>query len=293
MKKNVIHYINYSDDAFASQQRMACFFAKNTRSVNTITAYSRNDLDSDFRKKNANTLDKKRGGGFWLWKPYIITKKLREIEYGDYLLYSDSGAVLLKDPTEIISDMELIEQDFAGFELPLIERQWTKPSLFASLGCDSQKYSESNQILSSFHMIRKTKFSRDFYENFLDLCQKPDLLLDDTPNQVIASDYGFIDHRHDQSIFSLLYKSIGYKPMKDPSQMGAWPTGYAGIAIKAIEPGRLYKLDNGRMFRTFIYNQSYEEVFYHSRKNNPIYALARYRTGRFLHSIGLYNGIIK
>jgi len=266
MKENSIHYINYADHAFAAQQRLACRFARRAHSFRSITAYSSHDIDSYFKRKHAQILDKKRGGGFWLWKPYIITKKLREIEYGDYLLYSDSGAVLLKDPTEIISDMELIEQDFAGFELPLIERQWTKPSLFVKLDCESPKYSESNQILSSFHVIRKTKFSSDFYENFLDLCQKPDLLLDDAPNQLIASDYGFIDHRHDQSIFSLLYKSIGYKPMKDPSQMGAWPTGYAGIAIKSIEPGRLYKLENGRMFRTYIYNQSYEEIFYHSRK---------------------------
>ena len=37
-----------------------------------IIIFEKNDIDNDFINKNKSILNCNRGGGYWLWKPYII-----------------------------------------------------------------------------------------------------------------------------------------------------------------------------------------------------------------------------
>lgn len=47
-------------------------------------------LDARFQAKNAHILTQPRGGGYWLWKPYIIFHALAAMRDGDVLVYCDS-----------------------------------------------------------------------------------------------------------------------------------------------------------------------------------------------------------
>ena len=293
MKHRNITFINYADKRFASQQKISRNAARFLGGIRNINSYSRDDIDFDFYQKNKMILDLERGGGYWLWKPYFINRALEEIKFGDYLIYSDSGSVMLKSPQNMISDMLEIGQDFAGFELPLIERQWTKENVFNYFECNKSEFKDSNQILSGFHVIKKSKKSLNFYKEFLHYCSMPELLLDDNDMAKPLMDPDFISHRHDQSIFSILYKINGYTPMKDPSQFGEWPTGYAGLAVRSYEPRQLHRLNNGRFFKTNERQQNYKEIFYLSRRRNPFYAFLRYKMAALLYRLGVYKGIVR
>jgi hypothetical protein len=288
---NIFHYINYSDHLFYSQQLYASYSAQLFGKVNSVELYSPADLDEDFIKIHHKILCEKRGGGYWLWKPYVILKKLKQIDRGDFLVYSDSGAVVLKPLSLIVSELINLNQDVASFELPLIERQWTKKYLFDSMGCLAENFADTNQRLSSFHVIKKTEFSLGFYEKFLKYSSSYENISDFNCN--IGQDDGFLEHRHDQSIFSLLSKKAGLKAMKDPSQLGEHPTGYAGVEIPNFQYGQRYILKNGRVFCANRFSQSYEKIFFHSRLRNPIYSYARYNIARGLKAINLYKGIVR
>ena len=41
-----------------------------------IIVFDKKDISLEFRGKNREILEEKRGGGYWLWKPYIIWKTL-------------------------------------------------------------------------------------------------------------------------------------------------------------------------------------------------------------------------
>lgn len=51
---------------------------------------TRADLDPSFCKENSKILSVQRGGGLWLFKPYIILKMLLSMQDGDILCYCDS-----------------------------------------------------------------------------------------------------------------------------------------------------------------------------------------------------------
>jgi hypothetical protein len=106
------------------------------------------------------------------------------------------------------------------FDLPFKESEWTKRDAFVALGCDSERYTETKQRLASFLLVRKTLAVQRFFEEYLSYAT--DIrVLGDGDNALGLPNYpGFREHRHDQSIFSLLTKLHGYEAFRDPSQWG-------------------------------------------------------------------------
>ncbi len=148
-----------------------------------------------------------------------------------------------------------------GFELPLIEKQWTKKELFLNMGCDKKEYFESNQIMASYILIKKSDFSVKFFQEYLEYgCNE--INISDKYDKSIQQDKIFIDHRHDQSIFSLLYKKYKLKPFKDATQIGKYPRGYSASWEDDFVVDRLYTLSNGRLFRIKEYKEKYENVYF-------------------------------
>ena len=171
-------------------------------------------------KKNKNILRQNKGNGYWLWKPHFIQKSLNCLHWGDFLFYCDSGSYFIQPITPIIDIILETGQDIIAFELDHIERAWTKRDTFLLMDCDIPKYSESKQRLGGFIMFRKTKFTMNFVAEFLSYVQD-ERLITDLENQCHYPNYlGFREHRHDQSIFSLLTKKHDLKAYRDPSQFG-------------------------------------------------------------------------
>lgn len=279
-------YINYSDKIFKTYQDFALKMANKKGGFDKVVGYTREDIDKKFYKENKDILDQKRGGGYWLWKPYFIYKSLEKINVGDYLFYSDAGVFFLKNVDILINELEKYSQDIMGFELPLIESQWTKKELFINMNCCESKYKDSNQILASFQLIKKTEQSMQFYKEYLKYaCNESNIT--DIYDKNIKQDDDFIDHRHDQSIFSLLYKKYNLRPFKDPTQLGKYPCIFSGTMEKFFVVNKLHILQNGRKFRYFNYNEQYAMVLFHNRKNKPIQKFIKFKIKEILYKLGL------
>lgn len=289
-----VTYINYADKKFRKQQKIALLSARYLGRFDNVIGFSPKDIDADFYNKHQNILSKKRGAGYWLWKPYFICRVLSQLSDGDYLFYSDSGICFLKSIKSLIKELDIYNQDIMGFELPLIEEQWTKKELFINMNCDHEKYTKSNQLHASFILIKKTEKSIPFFQEFLNLTSQEKNVCD-ILDQNIQSGL-FIDHRHDQSIFSLLYKKHNLKPFKDPSQLGKHPLGYAGITginSKKLHISKLYNFENGRIFRINKHEQNYSLLLYHNKNRSPLISLVKFLIKDLLNSMGLYKGIVR
>lgn len=274
-----IHFVNYSDEKFLNQQQRLNMSIRKTSNQYIIHSFSKKDIDSNFYKSNHDILSSSKGGGYWLWKPYFIHKVLNLMDYDDYLFYIDSGAVLISKAEHLIKTMELTNQDVMAFELPLIEQQWTKPLVFENLDID-QKHQKSNQILASFILIRKTDNSLSFINDFLKASCK-EILISDVNKTEKMPDY-FIDHRHDQSIFSVLYKKRNYIPFRDPSQFGKLPQLYIGLKFFNYKLGSLYR-SGVRLFRVNDHSTSkYPTIILHLRKDSRVKVAIKYRILRIL-----------
>lgn len=189
--------------------------------IDKYITYTKNDIvNTEFWNQNKTILTQKRGAGYWLWKPYVILKTLNEINENDYVIYSDSGI-------EIISDLNILFtlcHDNNGIFLINCGHQynktWTKRDCFILMDCDKRDYWESEQLTASFQIYQKNSYSIQFVQKWFEYCKNINILTD-VPNICEKSNFGdFKDHRHDQSILSLLSKKCNIEIYRDPTQWG-------------------------------------------------------------------------
>lgn len=176
------------------------------------------DIDEIFKEKNKSIFYQFKGAGYWIWKPYLILKVLKELKDNDYLLYLDSGACVNNSIEPLIDTLKNSKQDILCFGLNFKEKMYTKRDTFINMNLDYEEYTNSNQINAGIQLIKKTEFSVKFYEEYLNW-----VLYDNnvTDSESKNSNYPeFIEHRHDQSIFSLLCKKYKFEVFRDPSQWG-------------------------------------------------------------------------
>ena len=202
----MIEAINFCDESYGMSASLNLLTAKIIGRVNSVKTFTMDDIDTAFRQQYSNILSQKRGHGYWLWKPYIILKELQKLDREDYLIYADSGTFYMRNIKEVISYMRHNNLYIYIGGLPDPEYMYTKRDAFCLLNLDSPAYVETLQFEASFLIIRKCERSVNFISKWLELCTIPELLTD-MPNICGKENYqGFIDHRHDQSLLSLLAK---------------------------------------------------------------------------------------
>jgi hypothetical protein len=217
---NGVTLVNYSNEKYTHAQKINTKTALKIGRFKKVISYSPSDIDVDFWNKNKLIFEQARGGGYWLWKSYFIKKTLSEMNEGERLFYCDSGSLFINSIDQLLNCFESTV-DIMPFELQNIEKYWTKRDCFQLMCCDEPKILESKQIQATFCLWRKSNFSMRFVEEWLHYAQD-ERILTDIENQLGFSNYlGFVEHRHDQSIFSLLIKKYKIKAYRDPSQFGS------------------------------------------------------------------------
>lgn len=229
--------VNYANDRFERVRSINSWTGKWIAHFDKIFEYGPQDIDDQFKKKYDHILSQRRGNGLWLWKPYFVLKTLETMEDNDILFYLDSGAFFVRDIRTVVEQMN---DDIFVNELPLVEYQWTKQSVIQTVSKDAYYNANSNQILATYFIIRKTNYSMKFVKNWLDLCCREELI---NPHSSERDDC--ISHREDQSLLSLLCKNENIKPHRDFSQYGRFPDGY-------------YK--KGYVFNVKNYNDCYKPI---------------------------------
>lgn len=265
--------INYADEKYHKVQRLNSLSGRMFGGFDKVIEYGPDDIDCKFKVENIKILENKRGNGLWLWKPYFILKTLNTLEDGDVLFYCDSAAFFVR---KIKAVLEILKnQDIWISALPLIEKQFTQPSVFETLGCNEEKYTESPQLSGSFIAFKKSNWSIDFVKEWLKYCCNKNILDCDNEKEVIIRvQYPFfISHREDQSVLSLLAKKYGVKEYQDPSQYSIFPEKYV----------------RGTREAHFYAKYDYKPFIVHHRKSNiaiidfllqTIYVLLPYRIAR-------------
>lgn len=286
------YLISFGTKEFRKNIALKRFFATKICGFNKFRFYSPDDLESDFYQKHQFHFAHKRGYGYFVWKFYLILKALREINENDFLFYLDAGAIFLKSPNSLISTMRDYDLDYAGFGLPLLEVNWNKKELFNHMKLDFKKYCMRNQLLANALPMFKTKKTINFFENCYELASNYNLINDNFDRDI--QNPNFIDHRHDQAIFSLSYHKEKLKILKDPSQFGEHPEGYCGFKFfKKPNVNKTVLLKNKRYFRILKYPGNYSNLIYLYRTRNFFLCYFRYLTVLIIHKYFYRNIIVR
>ena len=225
-----IIFVTYGDQKFTNSKKRICREAEKLNLFDKVVAKSRNDLlteSSEFNKKMKNNLHLRkifsapRGGGYWIWKPFVILEQLREMDDNDVLIYTDAGCTVpvgndvKKQKTkeklrEYISVVNQSEKGVLAFKNPHIEHVWTRGDIFRyfkTLG-DPKIYNTRQFSGGRLHVIRKCSHSIKLYEKWWEITHtKPHFYTDDPSST--QNFPRFVENRHDQSVFSILCKVHG------------------------------------------------------------------------------------
>jgi len=187
-------------------------------------AHNMTHIDSDFYQKNEKIFSEHRGGGYWLWKPYIILKTLESLEDGDVVVYTDSGSYFV-DSVEPLIKVALEEP--RGIILFWLcgehgTSMWTKADAFVLMDCETEACRTGTMMNAAFIVMRKGPDAIDFVKKYLEYAQDDRIITDKPNTQGVPNFPSYRDHRHDQSILSLLAIKEGIKGHRDPT---GWGTG--------------------------------------------------------------------
>ena len=212
-----IYLVSYGDAKYALQRNFfketalaSCFFDE-------VSVFSPEDIEQTFKDRFENILTQRRGGGYWIWKPYLIKQVLESLDNDDILIYCDAGCMINSNGGKRFKEyIELLKHSETGclsFELPHKEIEYTKKKVLDYFGA-SETIIHSNQLVGGVLFLRKCAHTIMLVNKwYATLCENPSLFTDDKDENIQHKE--FIDHRHDQSIFSILRKIYKSEVMPD------------------------------------------------------------------------------
>jgi hypothetical protein len=196
------HLITFADPAYEYRR-----YETNNK-VNffdAVKGYTPDDISQEFKEANSDIWNQTRGYGYWMWKPYIILDYLNNYaKENDVVVYCDAGDFFWKDVLDQFCDDVSDEKPITAIKSRhWTQAEYTKMDCMVMMGCEGEKYLTS-QIYASLIAIKNNSISRKFIEEWLEYCKDINILTD-APNISGKENFPeFIDHRHDQSIFTNL-----------------------------------------------------------------------------------------
>ncbi len=217
--KNIL--ITYGDDRYyfsrlrlAKQARKSGFFDK-------VRVYTPDNLSPEI--KGGELFKQSRGGGLWVWKPYIISQALKQCDNGDVVWYADSGCAINPDSGEwhelsakltdkdslfftYRDDYDYHWQQFGINSVKL--KHWTKPLarkfLIEYAGSDS--FLEMPSLWGGFMAFKKTGNEVIIDEWLRMMLSHPEIVCDPAGSELESLPEDFNQHRHDQSLLSCIVR---------------------------------------------------------------------------------------
>ena len=206
-------FICYADNRFKESQNRLAKQAQKVGIFDKIIKYTPKDLPSYITSSPLFAFSK--GGGYWVWKPYIIYYTLLESNNGDIVWYCDSGCTLDASSSEWNYFQEQMKvhssiffqyrKDFDyGWNAEI--RHWIKLS---SIDYFSQYIDKSflsyGKILAGFMIFRKTNKIPEILDQWYKISLfHPELVADPFGAELKKLPPDFCAHRHDQSILTPL-----------------------------------------------------------------------------------------
>ena len=176
--------------------------------------------DNEFWNKHKDfILNNKRGYGYWIWKPYLIKKTIDKLNNGDIILYMDADSTIkmneinyLYKYLEEVQKTKIIVENYYEKNIVkpnhLAELKWNKMDLIDKLNIDINDLNNKTQTFANTILLYVCEETRNLINEWYNIaCDYH--YIDDTPS-IIPNHSLFKEHRHDQSILSLLIKKNNY-----------------------------------------------------------------------------------
>lgn len=214
-----LYFLSFGDSQYYGQALSRCeiqarnFKTKSGESVfKDVFCVNEEDIENNFPDFFNQHLEfiknSQRGFGYWIWKPYLIMKLMETLDEGDVILYMDSGCQLNYDALDRLEFYyeKALETGGVYFKLTHPELMFTKMDTYKRVFPDKEEDREELQNCATAMLLKVSEENKNFVNEWYSTCIEDSYkFVDDTDSEIENSEI-FVDHRHDQSIFSLLVK---------------------------------------------------------------------------------------
>lgn len=206
-----INFICFADSRLQNSVNRLHSEIKAFTMIDSAYFYSEKDFEPFFRKE-LHQIRHPRGYGYWKWKSYLVKKTIDKMNENDIVIWSDVGNVFNnKGKQRFLEYLEMVHKSETGIVAFLqegnCEKWWTKGDLFKFLNVyDAPSYTDTPQIWAGAFILKKTPTTIELINRWYDIHMNHYDLTTDKRSKV-PNLSGFREHRHDQSVFSLLIKS--------------------------------------------------------------------------------------
>lgn len=212
-----IHLTSYGDDKYKNQKDVFFDSAVASRFFHEVIIFGPEDMELEFSTRFKLILEHRKGGGYWIWKPYFVKKVLDRLPDGDILVYSDVGCLINVNGKnrfdEYIDLLLKSEMGSLAFKLPHKEVEYTKQEIF-NIFKSPNDIIHSDQLMATVFLLKKCKHTQLLIDKWYNtLIEYPLLFVDDYDPAIKQKE--FIDARHDQSVFSVIRKTYGTEVIPD------------------------------------------------------------------------------
>lgn len=219
-------FISYGSNDFQKSLARIGKEAQLTGVFDKILLYAENDLPEFIRL--SPVFNFRRGGGYWMWKAYIIKQTLSDMKEGDILCYADAGCTLNKNVlwNEYLNYLNNFNalffqyknvdygwSRFSKYDYPKL-KYWIKGSAIEVLKSNfkDDEWLDFNKIMAGFLFVKKTKNTCNIIDQWYKLTiNNPEILVDSHELNEIETNVLLNEHRHDQAILTAmvyLYKEL-------------------------------------------------------------------------------------
>tara|TARA_Y100000592_G_scaffold90003_1_gene148056 strand:- start:557 stop:1297 length:741 start_codon:yes stop_codon:yes gene_type:complete len=219
MESAKIHFISYATNEFSSRANVLENVCKSSNLISSCSIFNDRNLSNEFKQRYSYILSYPfKNAGCWLWKPEIIKNTLNSLNDGDIVIYADAGCTLNLVPESLDNFSKYInicnKHSMLRFQLNHPEWKYTNTKTIKFFKDNYNLKKEhvlSGQLMGTVMLVKVNDETKSYFNTFFDIINDDyDLITNEYDN--ISPSNGFIQHRHDQSIMSLLSKTtqLGY-----------------------------------------------------------------------------------
>ncbi|ADO67379.1 hypothetical protein crov345 [Cafeteria roenbergensis virus] len=222
-------FVTFGNNKFKNSRERIVKEATNLNIFDECFYKSENFLNNTEFKNIINklptTLGTGRGFYWYMWKPFIIYKTLENLEVNDILFYCDAG-MTIKNNTDVINKFNniikvcsnknecstgIITFITTGNPQDRLEYMYNQMDVFNYFNVQkNNRITHTQQIQAGVICICKNKESMKIIKEWYNLIfSNPELFIGDSrvyKHKHSPELIGYRDHRHDQSIWSIISK---------------------------------------------------------------------------------------
>ncbi len=214
-KKRKIKLVSFADGAFKNRKDQFIKEAEAMGLFDEITVFDAAMLPALFKEKHMSFMhSNSRGYGYWIWKPVVIYETLTTVSVDDIVVYLDVGFTLNSEGRErFLEYIDIVldsQYKMLSFQNVHTEYKWTKMDLLKRLGVENRpSIINTSQLGAGFIILGKTKSNMELIQEWQNLAVESNYKYSDDSESALPNHPGFIEHRHDLSISSMLRKIRG------------------------------------------------------------------------------------